>query len=253
MNLQLERVAALLLSTFGQRQTAGHTRQRYIGSTKLKTITHTDNPEGEWWRDILDIFFYYDGLEDEDHHDEQSNDDSNDTQPGSSRHDVEEYDDALSAYLDAQKRMNELQLSRGFHFLVAHRLEDTTRPQMQDGTKGERRDGKRPRLSATPGVEGSTCHWSRDCTLPSTKRLRVGLDSLGEVLAVVNSEPEFLHDAFLTSMDSCSHDAVLDGGAPRLMVGQDTLTRDADHLKNMEFIGHRNISTVTRHFALATT
>ena len=32
-------------------------------------------------------------------------------------------------------------------------------------------------------------------------------------MVVVNSEPEFLHDAFLTSMNSRVHEGVLDGGA----------------------------------------
>ena len=48
----------------------------------------------------------------------------------------------------------------------------------------------------------------------------------------MNSELEFLHVAFLTSVNSRSHESVLDDGAQSFVVGLDTLRRHAVHLRN---------------------
>ena len=140
-----------------------------------------------------------DALEDEDDHDAQSNDEWNDNQPGSNRHNVEEYDDVFSAYLHARKRMNELRSARGFCCLVALGPEAMPRSQPPGGrgpgktgprgTEGGRgQDEKlateteekrtRHRLQTTTTIHstwrgcGRTSHRARDCPLPITKRPR---------------------------------------------------------------------------------
>ena len=54
--------------------------------------------------------FSYDGVEDKECYDEQEDDEWYDGQPGPTRHNVDEFDDVFSAYLDARKRMNEIRL-----------------------------------------------------------------------------------------------------------------------------------------------
>ena len=146
------------------------------------------------------------------------------------RHDVEDYHDVFSAYLNARTRMNgDLPVcSASSSPLVQRRRLDRNRLQeLKNGrqVKGERRADVPQRQGTRPCQRcGHTRDWARDCTLTSTKRPRFGKDSLDESMVVVTSEPEFLlREAFLTSVDISAREAVLDGGAQSFVVGRDTL------------------------------
>ena len=61
---------------------------------------------------MYQIEIYHDDLEDEGQCDEQSKDDWNDSQIGSSWHDVKEYYDVFSANVHARQRLNKLRRAR---------------------------------------------------------------------------------------------------------------------------------------------
>ena len=156
---------------------------------KLKTIMHTEDtttrsghPEqDEWWHDFQTKSTMTDGLED--------------SESGSSRHDIEEHD-VFSACLDARQRTNELRVARGFCFLVALGPEAMPRSQPPArGAKGARGKGRRTTRHGDRGMEKKVktagdqdllLHpaWiarrvsDADCTLLCTKRPRVGQDQL---------------------------------------------------------------------------
>ena len=68
---------------------------------------------------------------------------------------------------------------------------------------------------------------------PSTKRPRVEQNSPDEAMVVMSPEPKFLHDAFLTSMDSQSRSRSNGEQSSANLYGcRDIRTRCDDHFKN---------------------
>ena len=150
MDLGFEKVAKTLQSTFGQQQVMTDRRQKsavhYLeegGDAQYDDDGYADDTyyQDDWyqqdWEDEYDEDgVYYGEEEQEEWYDEAA------TGTYDQSHDVDEYDDVYSAYVDARKRMNDLRLSRGFYPIVALAPEGGRSDSWSSGKGSKSRKGK---------------------------------------------------------------------------------------------------------------
>ena len=287
--LEKNKVQEALFLLFGQDFKAGgqHHDRRWKGKARGKGYAVYEEEEDPHYEEGWDEAYYefedadlaeyeYDPVEEFDQEAIYYQDEVGDASPLSQedqQHQVEEYDEAFAAYVDARRRFNDIKLSRGFLPIVA--LSDpnagnvnpglgTSSPASSKGggkghkgKKGKGRGGGKNsyRTPARPagkgeiksrsqaGISANTClrcgaygHRAAECPVNRSPNKRPAPSTASAVESVAFDPPETGHVIF---QDSNGHErtdaAMLDPGASAFLCGYGPFRRYVEHLRSLGF------------------